>query len=131
MRLKKWIADLIQWFRELGVADDLDGLSEFFAKQKQAWLALPDNDRPDPNPLINSIGAIIGNLLVSRLDMQWVVASDEYGTEVAVVGQPGDILIYPMNAVAKRWTGESEATIADLVDWLAAKVIEVRQLHEE
>ncbi len=63
--------------------------------------------------------------------MQWVVASDEHGTEVAVVGQPGDILIYPMNAVAKRWTGESEATIADLVDWLAAKVIEVRQLHEE
>lgn len=29
-------------------------------------------------------------------------ATDEYGTEAAVCGDPGAVLLYPMNAVAKR-----------------------------
>ena len=112
-----WIAGLIQSLNDRGIYD-LDALSEFFATQKEAWLALPADERPDPNPLINSVGATVGDHLVAELGMEWVVASDEHGVEAAVVGQPGDVLVYPMNAVAKRWTGESGATIAELVAWL-------------
>ncbi|MDO5094670.1 MAG: DUF3806 domain-containing protein, partial [Propionibacteriaceae bacterium] len=101
-----WLAGLSKSLSDRGI-QDLAALSAFFATQKEAWLALPADERPDPNPLINSVGAAVGDHLVAELGMEWMVASDEHGVEAAVVGQPGDVLVYPMNAVAKRWTGES------------------------
>jgi hypothetical protein len=64
----------------------------------QAWPA----GEEDPNPVINALGLAFGQYLVDRLDLDWKLVEDEYGTEVAVHGQPGDVLVFPPNLVAKR-----------------------------
>jgi hypothetical protein len=69
-----------------------------------AWLA-SEPAAPDVNAIINCVGIAFGQALVDRVGLQWVVAMDEYGTELAVHGlaHQGDVLVYPANFVAKRW----------------------------
>jgi hypothetical protein len=63
----------------------------------------------DPNAIINMIGLAFGQVLVDRLGLAWVVATDEHGTEIALHGELGDLLVYPTNLVGKRWaSGEDK-----------------------
>lgn len=123
----QWIEGLSRALRERGVAGDPDSLSVYFAEQRAEWFATPEDARPDPNPLINGVGAIVGDLFVQELGLRWVVASDEYGVEAAVSGSPGEILVYPMNAVAKRWTPEAEGNLADYIGGTLEAVRTVRR----
>jgi hypothetical protein len=77
--------------------------SRIFAAWLGEWLEQPEQDREDPNPFINAIGSAFGQALVDALGLEWAVVSDEHGTEIAVHGQPGDILVFPPNLVAKRF----------------------------
>jgi hypothetical protein len=66
------------------------------------------NSRPEPasiNAALNGFGVLFGELLIEASELQWVIASDEHGSDLALFGYPdrGDILIYPVNLVAKRW----------------------------
>jgi hypothetical protein len=81
----------------------------------------------DPNFLINMIGVAFGQYLVQALDMVWVVATDEYGTEMAVHGQPGDLLIYPTNLVAKRWKSGEGAFLASIGAQMIADISRLRK----
>jgi hypothetical protein len=69
-----------------------------------AWLA-SGPAAADANAIINCVGIAFGQALVDTVELQWVVVTDEYGTELAVHGLPdrGDVLVYPANFVAKRW----------------------------
>ena len=82
------------------------------------WSSTPDAERDDPNPYINAVGLAIGQILVDRLGLRWTIATDADGTEMAVHGQPGDVLVYPANLVAKRFdtreTGFLEPVLAGI-----------------
>jgi len=70
-----------------------------------AWLATGESDVEQINALINAVGIAFGSFLVRDAGFSWVVATDEHGTEMAVLALPGagDVLVYPANFVAKRW----------------------------
>lgn len=70
-----------------------------------AWLGTQEKDVGLINLTINCVGAAFGQFLVDGLGFNWVVATDENGDGLAVLGYPGkgDVLIYPPNFVAKRW----------------------------
>ena len=81
---------------------DLESLDEAFA----AWMASEAaRDPANANAVINGVGIAFGQSQVEGLGLSWVVATDDYGTELAVYGLPGtgDVLVYPANFVAKRW----------------------------
>jgi hypothetical protein len=83
----------------------LGGLDRLWA----AWSDALRTAEKDPNPLIMMVGVALGQHLVDALGLAWVIATDEYGTELAVHGEVGDALVYPCNLVAKRWeAGETE-----------------------
>ena len=124
----QWISGLAHALRESGAPSDVGALSVYFAEQRDRWFATPQDARWDPNPLINGVGAIVGDLFVRELDLRWVVASDEYGVEAAVYGSPGEILLYPMNATAKRWTGEADGTLAEFI---ARTLVSVRAVQRQ
>lgn len=113
-----WIAQLLSSLDRLQVKLSSSSISHFFAQQHKIWDLKPN--KSDPNTLINMIGAGLGELLCAEFGMEWKIVSDEHGTELAVVGQPGNIVVFPMNAVAKRWTGENKGTIDELVVGVAA-----------
>ena len=57
------------------------------------------------NEVINCVGVAFGQILVDGIGLKWVIATDHHGSDLAVYGLPnaGDVLIYPVNFIAKRW----------------------------
>ena len=87
------------------VRPTLAGLDGLWA----TWCSAVRESGDDPNPLINMVGIALGQHLIDALGLVWVIATDEFGTELAVHGEQNDVLIYPCNLVAKRWqSGETE-----------------------
>ena len=70
-----------------------------------AWVASEPTDTDLINAVINYVGIAFGQALVNGMGLEWVIATDEHGSDLAVYGFPGrgDVLIYPANFVAKRW----------------------------
>ncbi len=94
-----------------------------------AWSAwLPDWERHDPNNIINAVGVVIGEHLIAALGLQWVLATDEYGTELAVHGEPNNVLVFPANVVAKRFESRTTGFIAPLLEKMCE---DVRRLRAE
>ena len=48
------------------------------------------------------MGAHLGNTLAKDLDMEWVVVTDEYGTDYAVRGKKYEAMSFPFSSVMKR-----------------------------
>ena len=91
-----------------------------------AWLDSHNPDQQDPNPIINAFGSAFGQYLADTLGLNWVVTSDEHGTEMAVHGQPGDILIFPPNLVAKRYVNRETGFFTPVYDALHEQVNTIR-----
>jgi Domain of unknown function (DUF3806) len=71
------------------------------------WARLQADEELDPNDSVNLVGLALGQLLVDRSALDWVVLTDAHGTEIAVRG-PSDFTVFPTNFVAKRYeTGET------------------------
>lgn len=100
----------------------LGGLDQLWA----TWTASLREQAQDPNPLINMVGIALGQHLVDTLGLRWVIASDEYGTELAVHGEPGNVLVFPCNLVAKRWQSGETTFIARVGAELARDISALR-----
>lgn len=126
---REWIASNLVATREL-VAEVVGGKSDLepaaLDAAYAAWFANHDAEAEDPNPIINAFGIAFGQHLVDQLQLRWVVAADEQGAEMAVHGQPGDILVYPANLVAKRYTARATEFFAPLFVEMQAQITAVR-----
>src|SRR5262245_56372508 len=50
--------------------------------------------------------------------MRWVVVTDEHGTDIAVHGAPGDVLVFPTSVIGKRIAGgESCFSSTSTIEW--------------
>lgn len=79
----------------------LAGLDRAYA----AWFSSGSHETSEINGIINAAGAAFGQFLVDQAHFRWVIATDEQGSELAILALPGqgDVLVYPLNFVAKRW----------------------------
>ena len=102
---------------------DAEVLDRTFA----AWLAAGEKDATRINHVLNSIGCAFGQLLVEAAGFEWVIASDEYGTDLALLALPGrgDVLVYPTNMIAKRWESKETEFLVPLFKFLTHKVREL------
>jgi|ERR1044072_2025270 hypothetical protein len=100
---------------ELPAPEDLD-------QAFNSWLHSPESS--DPNLVINCVGVAFGQHLVDSTPLEWVIATDEYGTELALYGLPGqgDILVYPQNFVAKRYEANVGIFIVESVNQIRSDV---------
>lgn len=100
---------------ELPSPEDLD-------QAFNAWLH--SHHPSDANSVINCVGVAFGQHLVDSTSLEWVIASDEYGTELALYGLPGqgDILLYPQNFVAKRYEANVGIFIAESINEIRSDV---------
>ena len=56
-----------------------------------------------PDEVIQILGAVLGNAMVAEYDMEWVVITDEYGTDFAVRGTgEAEVVSFPFSSVYKR-----------------------------
>lgn len=83
------------------------------------WVELTEALRAkkgNPNKVVNLVGLALGEILVRRLGLAWTVVKDEHGTDIALHGQPGDVVVFPTNLVAKRWARGEGAFLEQLFD---------------
>jgi hypothetical protein len=76
---------------------------------------------------VNAIGVAFGQHLAGRAELEWVIATDDQGSDLALHGQPGDILVYPANAVAKRVVDGEHAFIRPLLEALVDSIEQRRR----
>lgn len=80
----------------------------------------PKQELPDPLDLTDA----------EQECLRWVDASHALGTEIAVHGQPGDILLYPTNVVAKRWVAHEYGFLPTLVAAALERLGQIRDASE-
>jgi hypothetical protein len=129
---RDWLASCIDGARQLiaaySPADvsrplDADVLDRTYA----AWLATGETDPDRVNQVINAVGFAFGQLLVDAAGFRWVVATDPYGCEMALLALPGrgDVLVYPSNMVAKRWQSRETGFLLPLFGVITQQVRDV------
>lgn len=124
---RAWVAECLASLE--GADGDIVALGAAYDEALRGWSATAEApaDRPDPNDLINRLGIGFGEHVRRQIGLTWVVASDEYGTELALHGQPGDILLYPANLVAKRWVTGETGVLPELAAALIERVTHIRE----
>jgi hypothetical protein len=104
---------------ELPALDQLDAVLPVWAEE-------PVETRTHANDVVLAFGAVLGAHLCRELGLSWILVSDEHGTELAVHGDPGDVLIFPANAVAKRVSEGQSTFFVAFADEAVAQVRRIR-----
>ena len=115
----------------LGVSEGELPSPEELDRAFTAWL--PEHDPAEANAIVNCVGVALGQHIVARSGLEWVIASDKYGTELAVYGLPGrgDVLLYPQNLVAKRYEKRSTPFVVDLINKLCGDIAKVQHQKDQ
>jgi hypothetical protein len=121
-----WIRSNIGGLAEQDVRlNDIDDLGRHYDELLAAWLRLEESRRPDPNQIITQIGLGFGQYVADQARLDWTVATDEHGAEIALHRARGNVLIYPTNLVAKRWAAEQLHTLPALARQMIATVEQI------
>jgi hypothetical protein len=111
-----WVRANLDALEAAGVdVHDPRSLGSFYDQEFLAWSALPDDARPDPNPIVNMIGIGLGECLNARIGSSWMIAA--YPTaELVIHRAANNVVIHPPNMVGKRWSDGTVGFLPDLVD---------------
>lgn len=123
---RAWIDAHLNALTAIGI-HDIDGLGSRYDQQLTEWLGASDSERPDPNEMINRLGVGFGEYVRRASDTRWVIASDQFGTELALHGEPGNILMFPTNMVAKRWVAGEVGALPALASATVRSIEEFRR----
>lgn len=122
---RAWVAETLA---ALGRSDgDIVALGAAYDAALRGWTSVSPDERPDPNGLINRLGIGFGEHVRRQTGLAWVIAADEHGTELALHGQPGDVLLYPANLVAKRWVAGDTGVLPELAATLIEQVARIKE----
>jgi hypothetical protein len=117
----KWIASRIEGAKllisqyspgDVGQPINASVLDRAYAR----WLASTETNSDRINDVLNAVGVAFGQLLVDEIGFQWVVVTDQFGTDMGIRALPGkgDVLVTPTNMVAKRWETRETGFLAPL-----------------
>lgn len=94
-----------------------------------AWMATAPSAVNEINDVINCIGIPFGAILVATREFEWCIATDDWGTDLAVRALPGqgDVLVYPTDFVSKRWQSRSTDFLVGAFPQIINQVAHLRQ----
>ncbi|WGM20701.1 DUF3806 domain-containing protein [Paenarthrobacter sp. OM7] len=117
---REFIAACVQIAEGSGVdLQNPESVAQFYETALATWQS--SDGQMDAEPYANAAGVAFGELLVRASPLRWVVAEDSKGRELAVHSERNNFLVYPLDAVEKRWArGEG----GEFIKALTHKVIE-------
>ena len=94
-----------------------------------AWMATSPSDTDEINHAINCIGIPFGSLLTKTGEFEWCIASDEWGTDLAVRALPGrgDVSVHPADFVSKRWESGTTEFLVDAFPQIMDHIAQMRR----
>jgi len=99
-----WIDSLIAIVADTGTdIGDVGQIRDLYEKSVTQWHRVNPPERVDPHPMINAIGSALGEHLVLRTQLRWMIADDGHRTELALHEPRSKMLLYPTDLVAERW----------------------------
>ena len=116
-----WVAGHVATLDQLEVPLDAGALDDFLDRSRRAHIARPH----DATPVVNLVGAGIGQILVERLGLRWVNVTDKRGTRLGLYGDAKKTVVFPLDAVARRWDGG----VVGLAQYVAETVAMIQQLR--
>jgi hypothetical protein len=101
-----------------GVSSPSPMTAELLDAAWNAWVPHSGDDPEMANTIVIATGAALGQFLVDADGFRWVVASDEHGSEMAIIALEGtaDVIVYPMNLVARRYEARTQGFILPLLN---------------
>ena len=106
-----WITSLLRTAREAGVASDAPQLYRDFEDTVDQYIAALGDEEIDPTPFQQMFGVVVGEYLRKKLGMEWVIITDDYGTDLAIWAQAADgtdVYSCPIVVVGKRFSADYE-----------------------
>lgn len=79
-------------------AEFLDNLDNAFG----AWVEATEKQGYSNDAVVAIAGAAFGRYCAEKLDMRWVLVTDEYGAAIAIQGRTKDFRGFPYDAISKR-----------------------------
>lgn len=95
-----WITSLLRTAREAGVASDAPQLYRDFEDTVDQYIAALGAEEIDPTPFQQMFGVVVGEYLRKKLGMEWVIITDDYGTDLAIWRR---LPMAPMCTPAPSW----------------------------
>lgn len=82
------------------------------------WLETQPEVSEEIQEAIQAVGVGYGAILVATNQFSWCIATDDWGTDLAVRALPeeGDVLVFPTDFVAKRWESKSVSFLEGAYD---------------
>ncbi len=68
------------------------------------WKNADQNNREKPEEVIDIIGALFGKTLVEKLNFEWKLITDQYGTDFTVIDKKYFVNGFPFSSVQKSVT---------------------------
>jgi len=68
------------------------------------WKNADQNNREKPEEVIDIIGALFGQTLVEKLNFEWKLITDQYGTDFTVIDKKHFVNGFPFSSVQKSVT---------------------------
>jgi hypothetical protein len=98
--LAGWLGDA----RAAGVdVADLDSIGATYDDYVHQVLLTPAAERVDPTPTLTMIAMAMGEYLQRNSSLQWRVAGDAQGTDLALASADDLGVLYPIDPVAQAW----------------------------
>ncbi|MDP9935723.1 DUF3806 domain-containing protein [Paenarthrobacter nicotinovorans] len=84
--------------------EDPASVAGFYELVYATWQSSPEGTHAElQEPYCNAAGVAYGELLARTTPLRWVIAEDSLGRELALHAEQNNMLVYPLNAVEKRW----------------------------
>lgn len=112
-----WVAGHVATLERLDIALDPGALDAYLERARAS--------AGDSTLVVNLVGAGIGQILADRLALRWVTVVDKHGTRLGLYGDAKKTLVFPIDAVERRWKGES----GSLTQYLAETVAMIERLR--
>lgn len=84
--------------------DDLDSIGAAYDDYVHEMLLTPAAERRDPTPTLTMIAMAMGEHLRRNSTLQWRVAGDAQGTDLALASADDLGVLYPIDPVAQAWS---------------------------
>ncbi len=104
---RNWVASLLVIVADAGTdVDDAAQIRALYDDSVMRWHRVNPPERVDPDPMINAIGTALGEHLVRRTVLRWMLVDDDGRTELGLTEGSSRVLLSPTELVAERWRAQ-------------------------